>query len=431
MIRLALYFYVFLLPFAYLWEVMFGFMSQLKPYRLAGIVLIGLFSVAWAGGKMRVRLDRYDKTYLFFLGLSVVLALLWNLMEGANISGIPHMVIVFLSAVVPYLVIKNMGLSAVDAEKLLRVFVIGVCVSMVVALAAGTSMIDGRLVAFLDNPNRLAFALAVSLHTLIGQIIFGRRRARLSSYVFRGALVIGLAISLIFTGSRAAIVATVASFVIYSIPLLHRRGSARASRFGRAAAFVPIMVIAGGILYSVYDTYQAHSAAIRRYEVGDSGYSGRLDIWRGAWAVSVDHYFIGVGTSQYRMYHRKYMAKLDKLYDSKVADKDLVVHSDYFEMLTSAGALGLILFISMLVSIYRRLSRSARSLERRESALPAIVLPLFVLVLTFGVFHTQVYDPQYFFLMALVTLSARGFSRQSVPQRSTMGRLRQPLSAST
>lgn len=432
MIRLVLYLYAFSLPFAYLWDVMFGFTTQLKPYRLAGIALIGLFLVAIANGRARLRLDRYDRSFIALFVLGAILAAFWRAVEGTSAAAVPHMLMLVASAFLPYLIIKNLGLTQARIEQLLRTYVVGVCASIVVSLALGTSVTEGRFVAFLDNPNRMAFALAVSLHFLLGQIVFGRRRSGLSGYVIRAGIIIGIAILLIFTGSRAALVATALSVVVYAIPLLHRNRGARAARMQRVATLLPIVLLAGGVVSSVYDTFEEDSTAIQRYEVtGDSGYSGRLDLWRGAWAVTVDHYFIGVGTAQYRAYHREYMAKLDGLYSPSLAEKDLMVHSDYFEMLTSAGILGLVLFLAMITSLYRRLSLKSRSLAHEHASLPALALPLLILVLTFGVFHTQIYDPQYYFSMAIIMLIARGLpsgrSRYDIAAR----RLRPPLSAST
>jgi len=173
-------------------------------------------------------------------------------------------------------------------------------------------------------------------------------------------------------------------------------------------------VIAGVGLASTYGEQEAESTALQRYDLDMARKgSGRLDIWRAAWMVAGDHYFLGVGTNQYPLYHRTYIRKLDQLYTPAMAEHDVVTHSDYVDLLTSFGVFALFIYLSMLVRIYRALRRRLAVAEDGPAYVAPIMFPLFVFIVIVESFANFSVSPQYFFFMALITTQARAQARSS------------------
>ena len=64
--------------------------------------------------------------------------------------------------------------------------------------------------------------------------------------------------------------------------------------------------------------------------------------------------------SQYKSYHREYVDRLDYLFAPRVGEHDLTTHSQFVDLLTNFGALGLLLYLSISIQLLARSWRATR-----------------------------------------------------------------------
>jgi len=398
MIQRLIALYVVSLPFEYLWVRLFGSTTELKPYRIIGMLLAVVWVLEQLSSRRRIRLDAYDWILLYFLIGGLALAGFWSVVGTASLSAALHDSLLAGFAILAYLVVKHSGTDARRLERLLDLFVFSVVASILLAYAMGLSSLSDRLTAFSKNPNGLSFALGASMHVLLAKTFFAARRERASSYLVRSLVFAILATALLFTGSRGGAVA-----FAFSVPLhFVARRSSSGRRSSRLAALAPLALIGGLVIGVTVTRYEDQSAALTRLDrSGLAATSGRYDIWRSAWSASVDNMFIGMGTGQYRVKNRQYVSQLERVFDKRMAQHDVGTHNDLLEILTSYGLFGLVLYLLMLVSLLRRLRRLARS-EDVGWFYPAL-MPLLGLMVLAGVTQNLLRSPVFFFLLAIMT----------------------------
>ncbi len=422
MYRRLLVLYVFLLPYEGILGQLAGTSTVLKPYRLVGLVIIGLLFFRILDPKKRLRVDAYDTVYLVMFGWGLFMAVFWYLVAGTGRiqwALWDSTLIVFAFAV--YLAIKNEADSIRDAELLLNTHVLGTLSSIILQSLLGVDATAGRMAGFYGNPNGFAVAIITALLVSISKLLFAPSRRSLQNYLWNGGVTITLVIALLFTGSRGPILGLLVSLAAFAIPLLRRSHRLGERTMTRLAGILPVLMIAGMGLSLAYTEYRTESLSLQRYgvEAASTG-SGRFDIWRSAWNVAEDHYFLGVGTAQYRYYHRRYVSRLEHLYSPSVTESDLGVHSDYLNMLTSYGGVSLLMYLYMVFVIYRRLRRRLRDPAVYSSFAVAAYLPLLVFILVTESAHILMQNPQYYVLMALITVTVSPRPRGYAPGRPTL-----------
>lgn len=403
MMNLLLALYVASLPFEYLWVHLFGSDTELKPYRVLGMVLAALWVLNRLASRRGIRVDGYDWILIFFSVAGLALAGFWSLVGTGSLSTAVHDTILGAFALVTYFVIKNSDRGNHQTERLLTIYVYAVAFSVVAAYTLGLSTAGERFAALSESSNSLAFSITVALHIVAARLLHGTRETSPVSYFFHASLVLVLLVALLFTGSRGAMVAFLLSLPLHVVVLGQQR-SDRARRVRRLAAFATAVLLAGLVVATTLDRYRDRSGSMQRLEqTGVEATSGRYDIWRSAWGASVDYFFVGMGTAQYRSQHAEYIRRLENVYDRRLIDKNLGTHSDYFEILTSYGIIGLVLYIGMLLSLFRRLLLRARSQPVNSTWSYAVLPPLVALVAVSGISHVFIRSPHFFFLLAIMT----------------------------
>lgn len=415
MLRLLLRLYAFSLPFDGAWKIAFGVDTIFKPYRLLGIAVIALFGLKMIARGKPPRFDGYDKAFAFIFTWGLAMAILWYLVAGTGVLqwafwDLTLMMFAFLS----YLVQKNEMNGLEDAHLITRAFTAGTVASVAIYQVAFGSMTQGRFMAFFDNPNRLAVALTASIIFLVASILFQDRRRTTFWFCFRASILLLLGAALFFTGSRGALAALGLGLLVLIVPLSARR-STRGRGALRAAGLMPIFVLGGFVVSFAVDRHGSESGAVLRYQSGMGGAAdNRLDIWEAAWNVSADHYFIGVGTAQYRYYHGSYVSRLEQLRSQKSDEHEhLGTHSDYLNLLASNGLLSLLLYLGIAVSSYRRLSVGIRRYAGPRLDVLASYQPLLIAMLVNGVTHIMFGSPDFWLFMALITGAAASVPRQT------------------
>lgn len=406
MLRL-LQLYAFLLPFEMLWLELFGVDTVLKPYRLVGLAVIGLKIVSRSHPRTRVRIDVFDRSFLFIFTWGLLAAVFWYVFSGSGNLGwaVSDSILIFFAFFV-YLVLKSETRRFATVEKLLDSFVLGTLTSVVIYAGFFGSITSSRFQAFYDNPNRLAVAVTVCLTLIVARFLFGRVRRRALDYLWHGGLFLFLSFILFFTGSKGALLGFAFSLVAFAVPLMVRSKRTGSLNLSRVVTLLPVVVVAGLVVSTAYTQYE-DSMAVQRYQMsagqGSNSTNSRLDIWESAWNVAQDHYFLGVGTAQYRFYHRTYVRRLDNLRSPKIAEADLGTHSDYLNLLTSFGVLCTALYAWMLLLIHRGLNLGLGRLQERDFYPMAAYLPVLVFLVVNAATHIMMGSPDYWFFMALIT----------------------------
>lgn len=106
----------------------------------------------------------------------------------------------------------------------------------------------------------------------------------------------------------------------------------------------------------------------------------RLEMWRAAWHLFLRHPVLGVGVGAYQVQTRDLINKHDIAPVVGIYDHP---HSDYFNMLSSAGIVGLLVFLAVLIV---PLLRFLRALLSKQSVVHALGLAGALTVIGFGIY---------------------------------------------
>lgn len=402
-LRGLLFLYAFLVSFEMLWELVFGFDTIFKPYRIVGLLAVVTYIL---GNKRNLSLDVFDKCIFALIMLGFATAALWRLVASDGDLGLAaHETILFLFGFFTYIVVKQEARDGQTRARLMRALVMGTVASILLGTLLVSATTGGRFSAFYSNPNSLAVAVGASLHIIVARFLYSRTRGHRIGLILDGVFIVLLLWTMLFTGARGPIIALVVSLLFLGVPYVLRRSARSSRQLARVAAIIPVLVIGALVVTTAYERHAEESTAIARYdpEIASQG-SGRWDIWRGAVAFSMDHYFLGAGTGQYRLHHLEYMKKLDVLYTPSIAEHSVGTHNEYLDVLTSSGFVGLILFLFVFVYAYRCLWRRFSQGDEHVTHVTAACLAILVFVsITAGVDNLFV-NPQFLLLMSFITL---------------------------
>lgn len=246
-----------------------------------------------------------------------------------------------------------------------------------------------RLQGGVDDPNFFAVLLVVGL-ALAGALVLVVRRA--SARVGLPAVIVLLALGVVATQSRGGVVALAAGAASALVVFRGRR--------------LPLL---GFVLFVLAITGLAFSAAptaLERVTTVEGGGTGRSDIWKVAVAMAADRPVAGVGIGNFGVHSPRYVDDLGPLERTDlVAEKLLVVHSAYLELLAETGVVGLGLFVAVVLGGLSAAWRAARRFEalgrRSMSILASAVVVATVAFLAGATFVSTGYDERLWILLAL------------------------------
>lgn len=216
-----------------------------------------------------------------------------------------------------------------------------------------------RVMGTLGHPNRLAMYLELLLPLCLG--MFFVLRKSLLRFMAILTFAIGFA-ALIMTGSRGGwIVTLVALVVFYSVMVLRRR----VTPAQLAAPFLGAVAI---IVLAVF----LFSDIIEKRVMGDDYGSAmsRIPMIQIALNVISAHPVGGVGINNYQVVMQDYN---DTIMGRGYLNIDRPVHNMYLLIAGESGLLGLVAFLSLLISVFVLLYRSS-GLENRTVSIIAISL---------------------------------------------------------
>ena len=352
MIRYAFYAFVFSLPFE-------------ASYLTSGTTLTKLFGLALAGLALLQASLCYKfppRAFWCFASYVFIFALFgaYLIFYPPNIPEFPSLVRSSIIRFIQFLVLFWISFNLLKQKQLVN--------GMLWALAAGSILLatlqiigmtsdpssEGRVTAFEENPNVLATVLSLGLLALFG-LAYGRSqndwKARVLFWLASGIL----AVAIVQTGSRGAVVAVVGSLSIF---FLRGKSLAMKLKFG--------VIALTGIVALAVASYQI-DAVRKRWErtVYDADLAGRETIYAETIDMILESPLVGWGPVNHMW---ELGPRVGRLYRDE--------HNLYLRVLAEVGIVGAIPFFAGLWLCGRAAWKARHS---AQGILPAAML-LFVLV---------------------------------------------------
>jgi len=340
--------------------------SQLSPTKVVGAVAFASFAL---NAVITRRPIVFDRTHAVVFGI-LALALLSTLQvndTGDAVSTTTR----YASFVLLFFIISQFS----NDHRLQRLIVWTLSIaSTVVGFLAVREFLSGHeLLARLPegDPNDVAFVLATTL-----PLTFWLLRERGLRRVAVVAMLGMLAVAIILTFSRGALVGLAAGLLWKLI--VDRR---------QLKVILAAAVLAGAVIgLVVYLAGDRVDTGLRAKEkVAGANVSSRLEAWRLAAGLAVDHPLLGIGPGEFR---NRYVAATGRLPGTPPLK---VVHNAYLDIAAELGIVAAILFVAYLVmSIVRGWTANVR--RRGPPGLGASV----TIALVIGSVATLTLSEQYF-----------------------------------
>jgi O-antigen ligase len=360
----------------------------------AGLVLV----LAWIA---RFSLNARDEGDLFadhaqlawlliaFFGWAV-LTLLWAEQTSLGLTA--------LSRYAPNLLLFPIAYTAVRRQRDLKLVLVAIVLGAVIAALFGiaqppTSAVENtRATGTVGDPNELAAALLVGLALGAG---FAVARGWPSALRLGGLLAIPFCVAGIFlSASRGGLIALSAMLVA---------GTAAAGRWRVAVIALLGALAAGGALYFT----QLAPLPARERLLTPNGGSGRSDLWKVGLRIVRANPIGGVGVGNSEHAAANYVLRPGAIhYSALIFSSDpFPVHNTYLQILAEMGALGLLLFLAVIVVCLGCALRAARlATQNRDVTMEALArgILLALIGLLVAVFFISVqYNKLLWLLLAL------------------------------
>ena len=237
--------------------------------------------------------------------------------------------------------------------------------------------LDGRVHGTVGNANLLAVVLIAGMLASLVYVI------TLKNIFYRiVAMIIAtfLFYMIIETGSRKGMLGgIVLSFVIMSIITLHLYRVSKGKCF--LTIIVGLTIVIGASVY-ILNSQHAHrltrlSSVIEKGSMSGAAKSesGRVKLYQIAFDVGLKNPVFGIGLDNFRE------IRSGKTFGSKVGT---YAHSNYMEVMVSTGIIGLMIYISIYVSMLFKLFRLRKAIFQKELvggyALASSLLAMFIIL---------------------------------------------------
>ncbi|MGA8668294.1 MAG: O-antigen ligase family protein [Terracidiphilus sp.] len=243
-------------------------------------------------------------------------------------------------------------------RRMLQAYVLGACVSSIstfIMFRSAQEFSYQRYAAEGFDPNDLGLVLAISIPMSYFLSLHCKGTV---VWLYRMAIVLAVcAIGL--TASRTAMLATIAGLVIVPLTL-------RAVSRTQKIVLVGICLVGSAVAATLIppESWERFGTTLSEIQHGDL--NNRLTFWGAAWRMAVAHPLQGVGVGTFGIVATGMVG---------FADKPIVVHNTFLSVLAETGAVGLLLFVSLLATLIKALTE----LDSEQRALWIAVL------LTWGV----------------------------------------------
>jgi O-antigen ligase len=389
--------YVILLPFEYLYEVVWGFSSILKPYRIVGIFILTIFTLTKLHRQESITFSKNVGAFFFIFAYGFTAALAFNIFGDGRLDYALNTAMLILFSFSIFVILDDLGISLKKAKELFFIFSVSLTISIVLYLIFSSADYLSRFSGFYRNPNNFGLACSIAIITFI--YFLTRDQTSIIARVFLGLAVVFLLFAFYSSGSRASMFALFLAFIsLFWSTLNLRKIVLVVTMFSMFYMLTPFL---SQMLPTKMD-YIAHRYSIESLQTG----AGRLDIWKNATNVAMDHLFIGIGMGQYRSIHLNYIKKSGFSAYNTIMSHDLVTHSDFFDLLTNYGIISLLIYF---IFVYHN-GKYLLSIKAKKDEHSILVSTFFCIIL-FGFFRESFTAPEFWLFLGLTTC-VRPFSRQ-------------------
>ncbi len=335
---------------------------RLFSYSMYGTaVVLMIIALPRMLGSMRHALTGW--VMLFYITLST----LWSLDADGSMDVAKILLISF--AFGSYLALK------VSAQNTLRIFALFYAIVMLAGLFfivrypyLGTYAIDGSWRGAFGDRNEMAFHACLALSVWIAQWKLTSQRWKKCTIL--APLIILTAGMIVFSGSATGLVCMMV--IVLSIPLFYMLYA----KPGRLVVMLPLMVLVTVFASTIVSNYRAD---ILRALGKDETLTGRTIIWEEFLKAAEKSPLLGYGAQP--IFVRSGEVLTTTFYDSALQQSYAYApHSVYVAIMIKYGAVGLLLFAAMMITILRRI------LALKEDEAPATSLAKFMMLTVIIVF---------------------------------------------
>ncbi len=284
-----------------------------------------------------------------------------------------------------------------DVTKVFWAFAIGASLATILAVLKGAGPTPygeaARIASSSDDSNELAAVLVAGLALATGLALVARRKPALRTVAF-GAGALSLA-GIILTVSRSGLIALFVA-VIAAIVF--------AGRWRPRVVALSALVVGSAVMYFAFFAPAADRA---RVTTSEEGGHGREDIWKVAWRMVQAHPVRGVGAGNFPTSSIHYLLIQPGLLRRSdfIVDTQKVAHNAYLQAWAETGAIGLALFLGVILGLLACSLQAIRWFERDGNLLMEI-LTRAQLVATIGLlsslfFASNQYNKQLWLLLAM------------------------------
>ena len=255
---------------------------------------------------------------------------------------------------------------------------------------------------FLSDENDLSLTLgmAIPFAWFLSKSPVTTRRAKIFYQVVTVVLMIGV-VATFSRGGFLGLVAVLIGIIVYS-PNKFRN-------------LVLLAMMAGIVVLNLPDKYVADMQTITDTE--DSTRNDRLHSWKMGWAMFLENPVLGVGTANYPWRVGEYELK-DKSLDlsSMMMHSGRVSHSLYFTLIPEHGLVGISLYLTILVSLWKKLQKIIR-MDREMTKITgdpkgyeliarAFIVSVFCYLVS-GAFISVLYYPHFWYTIGFIVAFER------------------------
>jgi O-antigen ligase len=349
-----LWLFVFSLP----WELLTASNGITIITRVTGVIAVAAaLGVALVDGRVR-------RWHLFHM--AALLFVLWagfGLLINEGLGVIPKKFYTYLQLFLVLLIIWELAPRRSRVLGLLLAYVLGAYVASLETVHTYITRANEvhRFAAEGFDPNDLAMTLALALP--MAWYLSMTHSRPLARWISGAYVPLGV-VSILLTGSRGGMVATIVALMIVPLTMV------RLSKARRAVAiFVLVLSGALAIIY-VPDTVVQRLATTTSEFQGDVSIGGRFKLWRAGLYAFLDQPVIGYGPGSFKPVVMPQLGRLAQ-----------VAHNSYISVLVEQGLVGFVLYGLMLVTVWLAIMRLP-ILERRFAMVLMATLAVAMLPLT-------------------------------------------------
>ncbi len=335
-----------------------------------------------------------DHTALTWLMIAffgwATLTLAWATETSAGVTA--------LSRYLPNLLLLPIAYTAVQSRRDLMVVLVAILIGASLAAIFGIleppnpAIAEERATGTVGDPNELAAALLAGMSVAVGFIL---ARGLSPALRLAGLLAVPLCAAGVFLSlSRGGLVALGAMLLA---------GTLLAGRWRLALTGILVLVAAFGVLYF---TEIAPLPARERVTMSNGG-SGRSDLWKIGLRMVQAHPVGGVGVGNFQVVSPDYVLRpgIVGRADLIFSPEPKIAHNTYLQVLSETGAVGLALFLALVLGCLACTLRAARLWAARENrtmeALARSILLGVIGILAADFFISQMYGKLLWALLAL------------------------------